>query len=106
MPALKKYPDEVRERAVRMVFEIREESGQQQGSIARVADRLGVNRETLRNWVRQAEVDAGKRPGTSNVDAQRIAELEREVRELRRANEILKTASAFFAAELDRPTTR
>ena len=101
MPALKKYPDEVRERAVRMVFEIREESGQQQGSIARVADRLGVNRETLRNWVRQAEVDAGKRPGTSTVDAQRIAELEREVRELRRANEILKAAAGFLARELD-----
>jgi transposase len=96
MPAPKKYPDEVRERAVRMVFEIREESGQQQGAIARVADRLGVNRETLRNWVRQAEVDAGKRPGTSTVDARRIAELEREVRELRRANDILKAASAFM----------
>jgi transposase len=100
MPAPKKYPDEVRERAVRMVFQIREESGQH-GAIARVADRLGVNRETLRNWVRQGEVDAGKRPGTTTVDAQRIAELEREVRELRRANEILKAASAFFARELD-----
>ena len=101
MPAPKKYPDEVRERAVRMVFEIREESGQQQGAIARVADKLGVNRETLRNWIKQAEVDAGKRPGVSTVDAQRIAELEREIRELRRANEILKAASAFFARELD-----
>jgi transposase len=101
MPAPKKYPDEVRERAVRMVFEIREESGQQQGAIARVADRLGINRETLRNWVKQAEIDGGKRPGTSTVDSQRIAELEREVRELRRANEILKAASAFFARELD-----
>jgi transposase len=100
MPAPKKYPDEVRERAVRMVFEIREESGQQVGAVARVADRLGVNRETLRNWVRQAEVDAGKRPGTSTVDAQRIAELERENRELRRANEILKSAASFFAREL------
>jgi transposase len=99
MPAPKKYPDEVRERAVRMVFEVREESGQQQGAVARVADRLGVNRETLRNWVRQAEVDAGKRPGMSSVDAQRIAELEREVRELRRANEILKAASAFVCPE-------
>jgi transposase len=84
-----------------MVFQIREESGQQHGAIARVADRLGVNRETLRNWVRQTEVDAGSRPGTTTVDAQRIAELEREVRELRRANEILKAASAFFARELD-----
>jgi transposase len=101
MPAPKKYPDEVRERAVRMVFEIREESGQQQGAIARVADRLGVNRETLRNWVKQAEIDGGQRPGTSTVDSRRIAELEREVRELRRANEILKAASAFFARELD-----
>ena len=96
MPAPKKYPDEVRERAVRMVFEVREESGQQQGAIARVADRLGVNRETLRNWVRRAEVDGGQRAGTSTADARRIAELEREVRELRRANEILKAASVFF----------
>lgn len=100
MPAPKKYPDEVRERAVRMVFGIREESGQQHGAIARVADRLGVNRETLRNWVRQSEIDAGNRPGTTTVDAQRIVELERENRELRRANEILKAASAFFAREL------
>jgi len=100
MPAPKKYPDEVRERAVRMVLEIREESGQRQGAIARVADRLGVNRETLRNWVKQVEVDGGKRPGASTVDGQRIAQLEREVRELRRANEILRAASAFFAREL------
>jgi transposase len=101
MPAPKKYPDEVRERAVRMVFEIRQETGQQQGAIARVADRLGVNRETLRNWVRQAEVDGGMRPGTTTVDARRLAELERENRELRRANEILKAAASFFARELD-----
>src|SRR6266536_6544528 len=101
MPAPRKYPDEVRERAVRMVFQIREESGQQQGAIARVADRLVVNRETLRNWVKQAEIDSGKRAGISTADAQRIAELERENRELRRANEILKAASAFFARELD-----
>ena len=101
MPAPKKYPDEVRERAVRMVFEIREESGQQQGAIARVADKLGINRETLRNWIKQAEVDGGHRPGTSTVDSRRIVELEREIRELRRANEILKAASAFFARELD-----
>ncbi len=101
MPAPKRYPDELRERAVRMVFQVREESGQQLGAVARVADQLGINRETLRNWVRQAEIDTGRRPGTSTVDAQRIAELEREVRELRRANEILKAASAFFARELD-----
>jgi len=101
MPALRKYPDEVREPAVRMVFEIREESGQQSRAVARVADKLGVNRETLRSWVKQAEIDGGRRPGTSTVDGQRIAELERENRELRRANEILKVASAFFARELD-----
>ena len=84
-----------------MVFQVRRESGQQHGAMAAVADKLGVNRETLRNWVRQAEVEDGQRPGTSTVDAQRVAELERENRELRRANEILKAASAFFARELD-----
>ena len=73
------------------------------GAIKRVADQLGVHPEALRNWVRQAEVDGGTRPGTTTDDAQRLAELEREVRELRRANEILKTSAAFFAAaELDR----
>jgi len=101
MPAPRKCPDEVRERAVRMVLEVREESGQRHGAVARVADKLGVNRETLRNWVRQAEIDGGQRPGASTGDAQRIAELERENRELRRANGILKAASAFFARELD-----
>ncbi|MEV1000045.1 transposase [Nonomuraea sp. NPDC050202] len=101
MPAPRKYPQEVRERAVRMVFEVREQTGNAPGAIARVAQQLGVHREALRGWVRQAEVDGGKRPGTSTADAQRIAELEREVRELRRANEILKSAAAFFARELD-----
>ena len=106
MPAPKRYPDELRERAVRMMFEIREQTGQRKGAMARVAEQLGINPETLRNWMNQAEVDAGQRPGTSTDDRQRIAELEREVRELRRANEILKSASAFFAAELDRPFRR
>lgn len=101
MAAPKKYPDELRERAVRMVFEVREREGNKPGAIARVADQLGVHREALRGWVRQAEIDGGRRPGTSSSDAQRIAELERENRELRRANEILKAASAFFARELD-----
>ncbi|MCX6405632.1 transposase [Nocardioides luti] len=72
----------------------------------RVADQLGMHPETLRNWVRQAEIDGGVRPGTTTSDAQRLADLEREVRELRRANHILKTSAAFFAAELDRPTNR
>lgn len=101
MPAPKKYPDEIRDRAVRMVFEIRRSTGQRQGAIARVAGQLSINRETLRNWVRQAEIDSGQRPGTSTADAQRIAELERENAELRRANEILKAASVFFARALD-----
>jgi transposase len=73
-----------------MVFELREQTGEKTGTIVRVADQLGVHREALRTWVRQAEVDAGKRPGTTGSDAQRLAELERENRELRRANEILK----------------
>ena len=73
------------------------------GALARIGQQLGINPETLRNWVRQAEVDEGYRPGTTTDDAQRLTELEREVRELRRANAILRSASAFFAAELDRP---
>ena len=100
------YPDELRQRAVRMVCEVREQTGQRPGAIARVADQLGVNRETVRNWVGQVEIDGGQRPGVTTTEQQRIVELEREVRELRRANEILKAASAFFAAELDRPRTR
>src|ERR1700752_486459 len=97
----RKYSAELRERAVRMVFEVREQTGEKTGSIARVADQLGVHREALRTWIRQVEVDGGKRPGTPTSDAQRIAELERENRGLRRANEILNAASAFFARELD-----
>ena len=96
-----KYPDELRERAVKMVFEIRERDGKGRGEIARVAGQLGVHREALRTWIRQAEIDGGTRPGIRTDDKQRIAELEREVRELRRANEILKAASAYFARELD-----
>ena len=101
MPAPRKYSDEIKDRAVRMVLQVRRESGQRAGAVAAVAAKLGINRETLRGWVRQAEVDSGQRPGMSSVDAQRIAELEREVRELRRANEILRAASAFFAREMD-----
>ena len=97
----RKYSAELRERAVRMVFELREQTGEKTGTIVRVAAQLGVHREALRTWVRQAEVDGGKRPGTTTSDTQRLAELERENRELRRANEILKAASAYFARELD-----
>jgi transposase len=101
MTSRKQHPAELRERAVAMVFELRAESGNARGSIARVGERLGVNPETLRNWVERAEIDGGQRPGTTTDDKKRIADLEREVRELRRANEILKAASAYFARELD-----
>ena len=96
-----KYSDEVRERAVRMVWEWRRERHVSTGGIAPVAAQLGIHKETLRNWVRQADIDDGRRVGVTTDDRQRINELEREVRELRRANEILKAASAFFARELD-----
>jgi transposase len=101
MVSRKALPAELRERAVKMVFELRAESGESRGTVARVARQLGVNSETLRNWVSQAEVDSGDRPGTTTEDRKKIAELERENRELRRANEILKAASAYFARELD-----
>jgi transposase len=92
----KRYPDELRQRAVRMVFEVRKQTGEHKGVIGRVARQLGVGTESLRTWVRQAEVDGGQRLGTSTRDGQRLAELEREVRELRRADEILKAAAAFM----------
>jgi transposase len=101
MSSRKAHPVELRERAVRMVFELRAETGNARGSIARVGHQLGINTETLRNWVNKAEVDSGQRPGTTTEDKKRITELEREVRELRRSNEILKAASAYFARELD-----
>jgi transposase len=96
----KHHPAELRERAVAMVFELRGESGSTRGSLARAGEKLGINPETLRNWVEKAEIDSGQRPGTTSDDRKRIAELEREDRELRRANEILKAASAYFAREL------
>ena len=96
-----KYPEELRERAVRMVFEVREQTGEKHGVITRVARELGIGMESLRHWVHQAEIDSGRRGGMSSVDAQRIAALEKENRELRRANDILKAASVFFETELD-----
>jgi transposase len=106
MAAPRKYPDELRDRATRMAVELRQDPATKPGAIKRVADQLGMHPETLRNWVRQAEIDGGVRPGTTTADADRIAKLEQENRELRRAIHILKTASAFFAAELDRPSSR
>ena len=96
-----KYPDEMRERAVRMVFEARQHCGSQWEAISSVAEKLGPTPETVRKWVRRMEIDAGRRPGLTSDERERLKGLERENRELRRANEILKSASAFFAAELD-----
>src|SRR6266540_2515601 len=94
----KRYPPELRERAVRMARDlIAEQGGQRFGVVARVARELGIGTESLRGWLKQADIDDGQQPGTSSRDAQRIADLEREVRELRRANDILKAASVFFA---------
>jgi transposase len=84
-----------------MVLEHRHEYDSQWAAITSIAGKFGMTAETLRGWVRQAEVDDGRRPGVSSAEAERIKDLEREVRELRRANEILKAASAFFARELD-----
>jgi transposase-like protein len=97
------FSPEVRERAMRLVREQRDQYPSQWAAISAIAPKLGMTKETLRRWLRQAERDAGTRPGPTSADAQRLRELEREVKELRRANEILRKASAYFAqAELDR----
>ena len=94
---------ELRERATRMALEARADPDRSRGAVRRIAEELGIHPEALRTWVRQAEIDRGDRPGTTTDEARRIRELEKEVRELRRANEILRKASAYFAqAELDR----
>ena len=103
MPALRKYPDELRERAIRLTLDARRDPASRPGACTRFGDQFGINAGTLRGWVMQAEVDAGARAGTTTSDSVKLAELERDNRELRRANAILGTASAFFAAELDRP---
>lgn len=99
-----RYSPEVRERAVRMVFEHEHDYPSPWAAIKSIAQKIGCTAETLRGWVRQAERDQGRRAGTTTDERARIKELERENRELRRANEILRKASAYFAqAELDRP---
>ena len=98
----KRYPVEVRERAVRMVFEHQDEYDSQWAAISSIATKLGMTPETLRKWVRRAEIDEGQRPGLTTTERERLKELEKENKELRRANEILKAAAAFFGAELDR----
>lgn len=101
----KRYPAELRVRAVRLVVEAVEAGESEWAAMRRVAELLGVgSAETVRKWVRQSEVDAGARPGVSTEEAAEVKRLKRENAELRRANSILKAASAFFAAELDRPS--
>ena len=98
-----RYPEEVRERSVRLVLEHAGEYPSQWAAIGSIASKIGCTAETLRGWVRRAETDQGRRGGMTTSDRERLKELERENRELRRANDILRTASAFFAqAELDR----
>jgi transposase len=100
----RRYPEELKERAVRLVLESRDQYASQYAAIESIAAKLGIgSAETLRKWVRRAEVDAGRRAGTTSEDSAEIRKLRAEVRELRRANEILKAAAGFFAAELDRP---
>lgn len=100
-----RYPAELRERTVRMVFEAQAHCDSEWEAICSVAEKVGPTAETVRKWVRRHEIDHGKRPGITTDERARLKELERENRELRRANEILKAASAFFAAELGGPRT-
>jgi transposase len=102
-PTTRRYAKEEKDQAVRLVFELRRELGTTQGTVVRVADQLGYGTESVRRWVAEAEIEAGDAPGMSAVERVKMKKLEQENRELRRANEILKRASAFFAAELDRP---
>ncbi len=98
-----KYSQEVRERSVRLVQECAEQGGSQWAAIRSISEKLGCTAETLRRWVRQAERDEGSRPGLTTAERERLTELERENRDLKRTNEILRKASAYFAqAELDR----
>jgi transposase len=100
----RRYTPEEKAQAVRLVRQLRRELGTDHGTVQRVAGQLGYGSESVRSWVRQADIDDGVELGVATVDAERMRQLEQEVRELRRANEILRRASAFFAAELDRPS--
>jgi transposase len=103
-PTTRRYTSEEKDQAVRLVRQLRRELGTPQGTVERVARQLGYGVESVRGWVKQADIDGGERPGTTTADAEELKALRQEVRELRRANEILRKASAYFAqAELDRP---
>ena len=102
----RQYPPEFRQRALRLLEEALPDYESEFEAIRQVATKLGVSAEALRKWRRSAEVDSGQRPGMTSVEHAELKRLKKENAELRRANEILKSASAFFAAELDRPTTR
>jgi transposase len=99
-PTARRYSPEQKDQAVRMVLALREEHGTRQGTVKRVADQLGIGVESLRSWVKQAEIDTGARPGTTSAEENK--RLRQEVRELKRANEILKRAAQVFGAELNR----
>jgi transposase len=103
MPASRKYPPDVRERAIRLVLEAREQEPELSlvAATKRIGGRVGINADTLRGWCKQAEIDADRRPGATTDEKTKIRDLERENRELKRANEILLAASSFFARELD-----
>ena len=101
-PTTRRYSPEEKAAAVRMVRTLRAELGTDHGTVYRVARQLGYGVESVRSWVRQADIDDGHSPGVSTVESARVRDLEQEVRELKRANEILKRAASFFGAELDR----
>ena len=102
-PTTRRYSDEEKAQAIRLVRQLRAELGTDHGTVFRVARQLGYGTESVRSWVRRADIDGGRRPGTTSEDAARIKQLEQENRELKRTNAILRSASTFFAAELDRP---
>jgi len=105
-PTTRRYSIQEKQAAVRMVRALRAETGMTHGAVRRVAGQLGYGVEAVRTWVKQADIDEGVAPGVTTVEAARVKDLEQEVRELRRANEILKRAAVFFGAELDRQQRR